>query len=289
MTAASAAKLEAIRRGLTTAAEAHWKKLLATTGGPNGAVVRAAHLGDAPPTAQTSYALERVDPTRQCGDDAAGRLIVHAEAGVAWALRLDAELLAAMTRARELQSSFGFPHHARWDVVGAYVERASDLGEEALGHDDGVAILRPLAILVRGQLALDVGRPDVPGLATADKALGALHAGIRIPSSAAPKELLSTLFATLELNCWPRFRELWADGATATDMHYRWDQFRQAWADSHGTIAFTRYDLEPAADAPDGAHVKLFVTRTDTTEHTWTRPLTWVREGGKWRLDNGIL
>ena len=288
MKAASAAKLEAIRRGLTSAAEAHWKKLLATTGGPHGAVVRAAHLGEAPPTAQKSYALARVDPARQCGE-AGARLIVHAEAGVAWALRLDADLLAVMSRVRELQANFGFPHHATWDVIGSYDERASDLGEDALGHDDGVAILKPLAILVRDQLALDVGRREVPGLPAADKALGALHSGIRVPSNAGPKELLPVLCATLELNCWPRFRELWTGGATASDMHYRWDQFRQAWADSAGAIVFTRYDVEPAADAPEGAQVKMFVSRTDTTEHTWTRPLTFVREDGKWRLENGIL
>jgi len=286
MRAASAAKLEAIRQGLTSAAEAHWKKLLATTAGPHGAVVRAAHLGEAPPAAGVSYALERVDPARQCGE-AGARLIIHAAAGVAWALRLDAELLAAMSRVRELQASFGFPHHARWDVVGTYEERTMDLGEAALGHDDGITILRPLAILVRGQLALEVGRPEVPGLPAADMALGALHAGIRLPSGGGPKELLPVLFATLELNCWPRFRELWAAGATATDMHYRWDQFRQA--DSSGAIAFTRYDVEPAADAPDGAQAKLFVTRRDTNGHSWTRPLTFARQEGRWRLENGIL
>jgi len=284
----NAAKLEAIRRDLTSASEAPWRRLLATTAGPDGAVLRATHLGDDAPSPETCYALERVDPTRQCGTDGA-RLVLCEQGGIAWGVRLDDGLLPLMERAHELQAAFGFPHHARWDIVGAFVEHAHLVGEEAFGLEGGVVILRPLAVRVRDQFMLDARRPEVPGLPAADKALAQLHAPIVIPEGATPAELLPTLFATLDLNCWPRFRELWVGDAAPTDLRYRWDQFRDAWRTSGGTISFARYDIEPAKKPKDGARVKLFVTRDDGAEHTWTRPLTFLRQGGQWRLEAGIL
>lgn len=288
MTAGSAAKLEAIRRGLTSAAESSWKKLVATTAGPHGAVVNASRAASSPPTTGTSFALDRVDPSRQCGEEGA-RFIVHAQGGVAWALRMDAELNALIRRARELQATFGFPHRGSWDVVATFDSFASDVGERALGHEEGVAILRPLAISIRDQLVLDPQSAEVPGLAAATKGLAALHAPLKIPAGAAPKDLLPSLFATLELNCWPLFSDFWVTGTTLLDLHFRWDEFRQGWAACGGAIEFTRYDAEPAADAVDGDRVKLFVTRTDGHEHTWTRPLTFRRDAGEWRLEAGIL
>ncbi|TNF25964.1 MAG: hypothetical protein EP329_22070 [Deltaproteobacteria bacterium] len=297
----SEAKLEAIRRILTRACEAPWRKLLATTAGPDGPVVRADHLGGEAPEAGSCYALERVDPTRQDGVEG-DRLVHHDQSGITWGLRLDPELLTLMERARELQASFGFPHRARWDVVGAFVERVPIGGEdddeepedEGEGEDEPqevpeMVILRPLAIRVRDQLMIDARSPVVPGLVEAEKALAELHAPIVVPTGAPPAQLLATLLQTLDLNCWPRFRELWVEDATASEMRFRWDQFRDAWRTSGGRIAFARYDTEPAADAPDGTRVKLFVTRGDGADHTWTRPLTFARLHGQWRLETGIL
>jgi len=290
-----AARLQAIRRRLAETGDAAWADLLDGFGDetPSGAVTPSDGGAAVPsvPIEGALVALHGVDPTRQCGEGDT-RFIVHSEGGHAWAIRLDRELHAMVRRLRELQATFGFPREETWDLVGRFVDVEAGVGEWALGHETGLAVIRPRAFRVARQLALvpDAGGElEVPGLAAATQALEALHQGQRIPVAREPRELLPIIADTLETNNWPLFRRLWTEGTTDLDLHYRFDQFRKAF-NAAGALHFDRYDGDTQPlKARTGDIVKMFVRRELPSGRVYIRPLLVERTTTTWRLRAGVL
>jgi hypothetical protein len=132
--------------------------------------------------------------------------------------------------------------------------------------------------------------PQVPGLSDAQEKLQVIHERLKIPAAKEPKELLDTLLAIVATGNLGRFRELCVPRPDPRMLRRRFEQFVKVVETSGGRLRFDRYDEErsPSRPGPDG-EVKMFVERTHDDGTTTSRPLTFVKVEGHWRLKAGMF
>ena len=290
----SMSKLDALREQLTTLSRSRWRTY-----------VERAQERLIPTDArfeQSSYnpyqgdyvVLDGVDQTKQGADyDGRERVILHPDRRYGyWVIECDADLNTIVRTAREVQSEFGFPRDALWDVVGTFRKVSWCSGTLDFTKEDlpfiglqGIFIHDQFAVFLHPQKG-----PVVPGLQAARAEASEIRGSVELSDDADPPALLEMLVRSLALNDFALFGKLWTSNVGERDLRYHFNQFDKAYAASEGNIAFERYDANQNPDNyPECGQVKIFVRRQNTDGSVVTKPLTFIQQSGAWKIYSGAI
>ncbi len=291
---ASMSQLEALRDQLTTLSRSRWRKYVERAKERLIPADARFEKSSYNPYEGDYVVLEGVDQTRQASDyDGRDRVILHPDRRHGyWVLECDGDFNAIIRLAREVQAEFGFPRDAVWDVVSTFRKVSWCSGTMDYTRED-LPFVGAQGIFIHDQFAVflhpDKG-PVVPGLQAAREEARKIRGSVEVSEDADPPALLEVLIRSLALNDFVLFKKLWTSNVGERDLRYHFNQFDKAHTSSNGNIVFERYDPSQNLDNyPECGQVKIFVRRTNTDGASVSKPLTFIQQGGQWKIYSGAI